>query len=122
MTHPFLERLQAGPIVCDGAMGTQLYARGVSYDRCFDELVVSQPDVVEAVHRDYLAAGAEIIETNTFGANRVRLAEHGLADCVTLFNKEAVAIARRAVAASGRRAFVAGAVGPLGKLVAPMGR
>ncbi|MCW5850380.1 MAG: bifunctional homocysteine S-methyltransferase/methylenetetrahydrofolate reductase [Anaerolineae bacterium] len=121
MAHPFLERLQSGPMVCDGAMGTQLYARGVSYDRCFDELVVSQPDVVEAVHRDYLAAGAEIIETNTFGANRVRLAEHGLAECVTLFNTEAVAIARRAVAASGRSAFVAGAVGPLGKLVAPFG-
>ena len=95
MAHAFLDRLQAGPIVCDGAIGTQLYARGVSYDRCFDELVVSQPDLVESVHYDYLLAGAEIIETNTFGANRIRLAGHGLSDNVALYNARAVEIARR---------------------------
>ncbi|MFN8496568.1 MAG: bifunctional homocysteine S-methyltransferase/methylenetetrahydrofolate reductase [Anaerolineae bacterium] len=128
MPHPFLERLAAGPILCDGAMGTQLYARGVSYDKCFDELVVSRPELVKAVHRDYLDAGAEIIETNTFGANRVRLAEHGLADSVAALNAAAVAVAREAIAdyraATGeaRPRFVAGAVGPIGKTIAPMGQ
>ncbi|MFN8476103.1 MAG: bifunctional homocysteine S-methyltransferase/methylenetetrahydrofolate reductase [Anaerolineae bacterium] len=128
MPHPFLDRLAAGPILCDGAMGTQLYARGVSYDECFDELVVSRPELVAAVHRDYLDAGAEIIETNTFGANRVRLGEHGLADSVALFNTSAVALARQAVAdyraATGdtRPIFVAGAVGPIGRAIAPLGQ
>jgi methionine synthase / methylenetetrahydrofolate reductase(NADPH) len=121
MAHSFLERLQDGPLVGDGAMGTQLYARGVSYDRCFDELVVSQPALVEGVHRDYLLAGAELIETNTFGANRLRLGEHGLAENVTLYNTRAVELARRAVKASSRSVFVAGSVGPLGKLIAPYG-
>ncbi len=121
MTRAFLDRLAAGPLVGDGAMGTQLYARGISYDHCFDELVVSRPDLVAAIHRDYLTVGAEIIETNTFGANRIRLAAHGLADCVALFNARAVELARRAVADSGRTAFVAGAVGPLGKGIAPYG-
>lgn len=102
-------------------MGTQLYARGVSYDRCFDELVISQPDLVEAIHRDYRQAGAEMIETNTFGANRIRLAEHGLADHVAQFNTRAVEIARRVARSNGQPIFVAGSVGPLGKLLAPVG-
>ncbi len=128
MPHPFLERLAAGPILCDGAMGTQLYARGISYDQCFDELVVSRPELVAAVHHDYLDAGAEILETNTFGANRVRLAEHGLADSVAAFNAAGVAVAHKAIAdyraATGetRPLFVAGAVGPVGKAVAPLGQ
>lgn len=121
MPLSFLDRLQLGPIVCDGAMGTQLYARSISYDQSFDELVVSRPELVLSVHRDYLDAGAEILETNSFGANRVRLAEFGLADNVILYNTRAVAIARQAVAESGRFAYVAGAVGPLGKGLTPFG-
>ena len=121
MTLSFRDRLARGPIVCDGAMGTQIYARGVSFDNCFDELVVSQPDLIEAIHRDYLEAGAEIIETNTFGANRVRLAECGLQDNVALYNRRAVELVRHAMAETGRSAFVAGSVGPLGKAVAPYG-
>ncbi len=75
---PFLERLRRGPILCDGAMGTELYARGVSYERCFEQLNLTDPELVKTIHLEYAAAGAEIIETNTFGANRYRLAEHGL--------------------------------------------
>src|ERR1700694_4916676 len=75
----FFDRLATGtPILFDGGMGTQLYAQGVPYERCFDELNLLQPDLVQAVHRAYIAAGAEVIETNTFAANRVRLAAYGL--------------------------------------------
>lgn len=121
MENPFLQRVARGPLLADGAMGTQLYAAGVSFDRCFEELNVSQPDVVQAIHRAYIAAGAELIETNSFGGNRYRLAQHGLEHEVRRFNRRAASIAREAREISGRSVFVAGAVGPLGLPLAPVG-
>ena len=80
MDSPFLTRLAQGPLLADGAMGTLLFERGIPYERSFDELNLSQPTLIEAIHRDYLLAGAELIETNTFGANAIRQTAHGLAD------------------------------------------
>src|SRR6058998_1851003 len=85
---PFLERLRDGVVVCDGAMGTMLYARGVFLNRCFDELNLSNPGLVRAIHEDYLDAGAEIVETNTFGAHRFKLGPHGLEKQVVKINRE----------------------------------
>src|SRR5262245_39760724 len=75
----FLSELQDRVLVCDGAMGTMLYSKGVFISRCFDELNVSNPDLVREVHMDYIKAGVEVIETNTFGGNRMKLMSHGLA-------------------------------------------
>ena len=100
----FREWLASGkPIVADGAMGTMLHARGVPFDVCFDELNLSQPELLLAIHWAYLEAGAQIIETNSFGANRHKLAGHGLADQVVEINAAAVALARRAIEETGRR-------------------
>ena len=102
-------------LVLDGAMGTQLYERGVLYSTCFEELNESRPEIVQAVHEDYLRAGASIIETNTFGANALRLEKHGLTARVREINQSAVRVARKALAgAPGRAAYVAGAIGPSG--------
>ncbi|HEY7835796.1 MAG TPA: bifunctional homocysteine S-methyltransferase/methylenetetrahydrofolate reductase [Ktedonobacterales bacterium] len=123
MPHPFLERLHQGPILCDGAMGTQLYTRGseaLTHGRCFDELVLTEPALVQTIHRDYITAGAQVIETNTFGANRVRLAPHGLEDRVVEINRRAAALAREAREIAGQTVFVAGAVGPTGQLQMPV--
>ena len=123
MPHPFLERLHHGPTLCDGAMGTQLYTRGseaLTHGRCFDELVLTEPALVQTIHRDYIAAGAQVIETNTFGANRVRLAPHGLEDRVVEINRRAAALAREAREVAGQMVFVAGAVGPTGQLQMPV--
>jgi homocysteine S-methyltransferase len=121
MAHPFLERLARGPVLADGAMGTLLYARGVPFDQSFDELNLSRPTLVEAVHRDYLAAGAELIETNTFGANAARLAAHGLEDKVRVIARAGVKVARAAREIVGVDAFVAASIGPLGKPLEPFG-
>lgn len=110
----FLDRLRDSVLLCDGAMGTMLYARGVFINRCFDELNLSSPALVEEVHEEYLRAGADIIETNTFGANRYKLVRHGLEDKVAEINRVAVGIARRAIEKVRRDALVAGSVGPLG--------
>jgi methionine synthase / methylenetetrahydrofolate reductase(NADPH) len=110
----FLQRLRDSVLLCDGAMGTMLYARGVFINRCFDELNLSNPELVADIHRDYLKAGAEVIETNTFGANRFKLARHGLEQKTAEINRAAVDLAREAVAESRREAFIAGSVGPLG--------
>jgi methionine synthase / methylenetetrahydrofolate reductase(NADPH) len=107
----FLQSLKTGPMLVDGAMGSLLYERGVLHTRSYEELTLSQPELVRAVHRDYVQAGAQLIETNTFGANRVVLARHGLADRVSEVNRAAVELARSAAAG---RAQVAGAVGPTG--------
>ncbi|GHO86249.1 bifunctional homocysteine S-methyltransferase/methylenetetrahydrofolate reductase [Dictyobacter formicarum] len=115
MSNLFLEQLRRGPVLCDGAMGTLLYARGVQYDRCFDELNSTQPEFIQRIHSEYLSAGAQVIETNTFGANRVKLAEHGLEQRVRELNYKAARIALEAREISGRPAFVAGAVGPSGR-------
>jgi len=122
MPSPFLERLRLGPLLADGATGTMLYERGVPFDQSFDELNLSKPTLVESLHRDYLAAGAELIETNTFGANPVRLATHGLEDQVRIIARQGVKIARAAREIVGVNAFVAGSVGPLGKPLEPVGQ
>ncbi len=119
----FLDSLKSGaPLLADGAMGTVLHERGVDFARCFDELNLTQPDLVVAIHRDYLEAGAQIIMTNTFGANRFRLAEHGLQDQVEQINRVGVELARRAVKETGKQAWVAADMGPLGVRLAPFGR
>jgi homocysteine S-methyltransferase len=107
-----------GTVLCDGAMGTMLYGRGIFINRCYDELNLSNPETVRAVHQEYLQAGAELIETNTFGANRFRLERYGLADRVHEINLAGVRIARDCVEQMREKqasdAFVAGALGPLG--------
>jgi methionine synthase I (cobalamin-dependent)/5,10-methylenetetrahydrofolate reductase len=110
------------PILADGAMGTMLHERGVGFDACFDELNLTQPGLVREVHRAYLQAGAQIIETNTFGANRYKLAEHGLENRLEEINRAAVELARGEIEASGSEALVAGSIGPLGVRLAPFGR
>ncbi len=105
-------------VVFDGAMGTMIYARGVFINQCYDELNLRTPDLIRAIHEAYVKAGAEVLETNTFGANRVKLAQHGLADQVHAIN---VAAARLARAAAGDKALVAGAIGPLGVRLEPYG-
>jgi methionine synthase I (cobalamin-dependent)/5,10-methylenetetrahydrofolate reductase len=118
----FLERLATGtPILFDGAMGTYLYAQGVPYERCFDELNLLQADLVQAVHRAYIAAGAEVIETNTFAANRVRLAAYGLENRVRDINFRGVKVAREAREVSGEPVFLAGSVSSIGQPLAPVG-
>lgn len=114
------------PVLADGAMGTVLYARGVFINRCYDELNLSDPHLILSVHEEYLQAGAEILETNTFGANRFRLGRHGLAGQVSEINAAGVRIARQAVEhlreKQAGEAWVAGAVGPLGVRLEPLGK
>jgi homocysteine S-methyltransferase len=102
-------------------MGTLLYARGIPFDRSFDEVNLSHPELVTAIHRDYLAAGAEVLETNTFGANRVRLAQHGLEERVHEIARAGARLAREAREVAGVPAFVAGSMGPLGRPIQPYG-
>ena len=110
----FRERLDRGPILLDGGMGTLLFASGVPQRACLDELASTRPDLVGSIHRAYLTAGAEIIETATFGANRVRLAGYGLAAEAGRLNRRAAQVAREARDVVGREALVAGSIGPLG--------
>ncbi|HSE48108.1 MAG TPA: bifunctional homocysteine S-methyltransferase/methylenetetrahydrofolate reductase [Terriglobales bacterium] len=121
MSHPFLRRLEQRPILCDGAMGTLLYAKGVFINRCYDELNESQPQLIRGIHREYAEAGAEVIETNTFGANAFRLARHGLAGQVRELNRAGARIAREAIP-KNRQVFLAGSVGPLGVRIEPLGK
>jgi homocysteine S-methyltransferase len=115
----FRDQLSRRVIVADGAMGTMLYSRGVFINRCFDELNLSQPDMVRQIHFDYAKAGAEILETNTYGASRMRLAGFGIAEKLQAINHAAVRLAREAASKDG--IFVAGAVGPLGVRIEPLG-
>lgn len=119
--HPLFDRLRRGPILADGGMGTMLYQRGISFERCFDELNRSDPQIVLRIHQDYLAAGAQLIETNTFGGNRVRLSAHGLESKVRDINYYGAKLAREARDIEGRDALVAGSIGPLGKAMQPLG-
>src|SRR4030095_14266557 len=97
MARPrFLDELDERVLVCDGAMGTMLYAKGIFLNRSFDELNLKQPDLVAEVHQMYIRAGADIVETNTFGANRVKLSAFGLADQVAALNTQGARIARNA--------------------------
>ncbi|MGE5646062.1 MAG: bifunctional homocysteine S-methyltransferase/methylenetetrahydrofolate reductase [Acidobacteriota bacterium] len=114
----FRERLKNRVLVADGAMGTMLYSRGVFINRCFDELNLSSPGMVKEIHEEYVKAGAEILETNTFGANRVRLAGYGFAEKLREINHAGVRLAREA---AGEQAFVAGSIGPLGVRIEPLG-
>src|ERR1700730_2085465 len=122
----FAEIFPDRPMLADGAMGTVLYARGVLISRCYDELNLSDPNLMRSVHEEYLQAGAEILETNTFGANRFRLTRHGLAGKVAEINAAGVQVARTAVnhlkEKQAGEAWVAGSIGPLGVRLEPLGK
>ncbi len=121
----FLARLERGPwpLLSDGAMGTQLHAHGISLSACFDALNLTQPELVAEIHRAYLKAGAEMLQTNTFGANRFKLGRHDLEHQLVAINRAGVEIARRVAAEfPEREILIAGDVGPLGVRLAPFGR
>ena len=120
MASDFLARIKQSPVLCDGAMGTLLYSKGIFINRSYDELNLSQPDLIRGIHHEYLQAGAEIIETNTFGGNSFRLARHSLADKVDDINRAGVRLAREA--AKSFDVWVAGSVGPLGTRIEPLGK
>jgi len=120
MPESILERLKRSPVLCDGAMGTLLYSKGIFINRCYDEMNLSQPELIRGIHHEYLQAGADIIESNTFGANSFRLAKHGFADQVREINVAGVHLAREVAKSFG--ALVAGAVGPLGVRIEPLGK
>lgn len=120
MPGDFLARLKASPVLCDGAMGTLLYSKGIFINRCYDELNLSQPDLIRGIHHEYLQAGAEVIETNTFGGNAFRLERHGLQDKVHDINFAGAKLAKEG--AKSFDAWVAGAVGPLGIRIEPLGK
>jgi len=122
-----VDRLFAGgTVLCDGAMGTMLYARGVFINKCYDELNLTQPETVRGVHEEYLQAGTEVIETNTFGANAFRLERYGLRDKVREINLAGAQLARECVSQIKEKqavdAYVAGAIGPLGVRLEPLGQ
>ncbi len=118
MPKELLQRLQEAPLIADGAMGTVLYAKGVYINKCYDEVNLTQPDLVAEVHRAYVKAGAEVIETNTFGANPIKLRQHGLEAETEHINRRAAEIAVEAMGGAG---FVVGALGPLGIRIEPWG-
>jgi methionine synthase / methylenetetrahydrofolate reductase(NADPH) len=126
MTNRLQEVFGGRPVLCDGAMGTSLYARGIFINKCFDELNLSQPELVRSIHEEYLQAGAEVIETNTFGANAFRLKRYGFQDQVEAINRAGARIARQAVEQladkQAGKAYVAGAIGPLGIHLEPLGK
>jgi methionine synthase I (cobalamin-dependent)/5,10-methylenetetrahydrofolate reductase len=119
MLKPFIDALDDRVLVCDGAMGTMLYAKGVFINKSFDALNVTQPDLVAEVHQEYVRAGADIVETNTFGANRIKLGSFGLAERLHAVNEQGAKIARHA---AREVAYVAGAIGPLGIRIEPWGK
>jgi homocysteine S-methyltransferase len=117
--RPFLEALDSRVLVCDGAMGTMLYSKGVFINKSFDALNLTQPDLVAEVHQDYVRAGADILETNTFGANRIKLGSFGIADKLHAINAQGARIARHAARDD---VYVAGSIGPLGIRIEPWGK
>src|SRR5215469_7293327 len=120
MAADLLARIKQSPVLCDGAMGTLLYAKGIFINRSYDELNLSQPDLIRGAHHDYLQAGAEIIETNTFGANSFRLSRYGLGDKVREINLAGAKLAKEV--AKSFDGWVAGSVGPLGVRIEPLGK
>ncbi len=126
MPSPLQNMFANRTVLCDGAMGTTLYARGIFINLCYDELNLSQPQLIRSVHEEYLQAGAEIIETNTFGANSFRLRRHGLADQTRAINLAGARLAREAaLQISEKQAtqiYVAGSIGPLGTTLEPLGQ
>jgi homocysteine S-methyltransferase len=121
MAAPFVSRMLERPLLGDGAMGTMLYARGVPLDACFDVLCVNDTQLVQSIHAEYISAGADCVETNTFGANRFKLGVHGLAGRVREVNRCGAKLARDVRETMGRDVFVLGSIGPLGKYLAPLG-
>src|SRR5215471_21785303 len=119
MLKPFTDAIAERALVCDGAMGTMLYAKGVFINKSFEALNLAQPDLVAQVHEEYVRAGADLIETNTFGANRIKLGSFGLADRLHAINAQGSRIARHA---ARERAYVAGSIGPLGIRIEPWGK
>ncbi len=122
MSQTFLDLLEKSTLLADGAMGTMLHGRGIGFDKCFDELNLTNPAAVADIHREYIEAGAQLVITNTFGANRFKLTRHGLEDRVAEINRAGVELAKRVVSASFKDVLVAGDVGPLGVRIAPYGR
>jgi methionine synthase I (cobalamin-dependent)/5,10-methylenetetrahydrofolate reductase len=120
MATDLLARLKQSPVLCDGAMGTLLYAKGIFINRCYDELNVSQPDLIRDLHHEYMQAGAEIIETNTFGGNSFRLTRHSMENRVREINLAGARLAREA--AKSFDVWVAGSVGPMGVRIEPLGK
>ncbi len=121
MIHPFLQAIHNKPLLADGGIGTLLYARGASTEGVFEQLNETRSDLVLQVHIDYLNAGADVIETNSFSGNGIKLASYGLEDHVSRLNIAAAKIARNAREIVGKPAFIAGAVGPSGQLLMPLG-
>ena len=117
-----IEQITEKTLLADGAMGTMLHTRGINFDKCFDELNLTNPASVAEIHREYIEAGAQLIITNTFGANRYKLSKHGLEEDVEKINRAGVELAKRAVAASFKDVLIAGDVGPLGVRIAPYGK
>src|SRR5882762_11330474 len=120
MAGNFLERLAKAPVLCDGAMGTLLYSKGIFINQCYDEMNVSQPELIRGIHHEYLQAGAEIVETNTFGGNSFRLARHSMSDRVRDINLAGAHVAREA--AKSFDAWVAASICPLGVRIEPLGK
>ncbi|MFP4363713.1 MAG: bifunctional homocysteine S-methyltransferase/methylenetetrahydrofolate reductase [Spirochaetia bacterium] len=118
MKKPYLDRLSDGVLLFDGAMGTMLYSKGVFVNKCFEEVCLSRPDLIEEIHNEYIDAGAQAIEANTYGANPVKLAAFGLDERTEEINKAAMGIAK---SCAGESIYVAASVGSLGKRVAPYG-
>ncbi len=119
--HPFLQKLSERPLLGDGAMGTMLFSMGASDEQCLEYLSISRPGWITEIHQAFAAAGADVIKTHTFGANRVRLADVGLQDRVRDLNFRSVKLVRDVREVVGRGIFIAGDVGPLGKRLAPYG-
>ncbi len=121
MSNPFLNAIKERPLLTDGGLGTLLYQRGAFPEASFEQLNLSNKDLVQQVHVDYLTAGAEVIETNSFSGNRLKLANFGLEKDVWAINVWAAKIARNAREIAGQPAFIAGSIGPTGKLLPPVG-
>ncbi len=122
-SNKFLEMLSRNqPVISDGAMGTMLHAHGANDETCFDALNLDNPAMVEEIHREYIAAGSTMIQTNTFGANRFKLTQHGLADKLREINIAGVELVRKMILESKKEVLIAGDVGPLGVRIAPFGR
>src|SRR5579859_6223011 len=115
MEHALLQQLRQRPLLCDGAMGSLLYARGITHEQCFDALNLTQPELIAGIHREYINAGAQIIETNSFGANHAKLEAYDMAEQVRAINRSAARLARESREVSGQSVYIAGAVGPSGR-------
>jgi homocysteine S-methyltransferase len=115
LTSPFLKSIRQSVLIADGGTGTLLHERGISFKNCFDQLCIADPEVVLSVHRDYINAGADVIETNSFGANPIRLKNFGFENKAIEINRRAASLARTAREEMGRDVYIAGSIGPTGR-------